>query len=337
MLGLARTPDRRDPARRRRGDGAERQFHYYPSPTTPIAPRVRLSSTATPFAANSIWNAQVAANAPLAPDSSALVRELERQVLHYGTWINTTSYSTPIYTVPASQPRVPVPGRWPDGLSVGRPPGRAFSRPACRFRQDARPAPGTDADLVVWQPSTDTMWEMWNARRVGSTWHARWGGRLDRVSHQPRLLHRSAGLGYRRNEPGAARRNDPNLRSARRPYRSCAGHFDSARAERRRRLAGTADRREPRQSGRDSRGDSLQAGPALDLSKLKPAARHADDRGGRPTATACSSEIRAGQSRSTASSRPSLGRIHIRDPAARSASSIRKRSPRHSRGSTSRW
>lgn len=153
-------------------------------PTTPIAPRVRLSSTATPFAANSIWNAQVAANAPLAPDSSALVRELERQVLHYGTWINTTSYSTPIYTVPASQPRVPVAYDGSTGYPSAARLARVFQA-GLPIPPGARPAPGTDADLVVWQPSTDTMWELWNARRVGSTWHARWGGRLDRVSTSP--------------------------------------------------------------------------------------------------------------------------------------------------------
>jgi hypothetical protein len=140
--------------------------------------------TRTPFAANSIWNAALPSRAPIASDSSTLIAELQRQVARYGTWINTDSYSTPIYTVSASQPRVPV---------VLDPPSTSASatRLSSTFRAGvpipvgARPAPGTDADLVVWQPSTNTLWELWNAQRVGSTWHARWGGRMGNVSRNP--------------------------------------------------------------------------------------------------------------------------------------------------------
>jgi hypothetical protein len=139
--------------------------------------------TDTPFAANSIWNASLAANAPLAPDSSVLVKELEQQISSYGTWINTDSYSTPIYTVPKSQPRVPV-TLDVSGYASATELASAFHA-GVPIPPTARPAPGTDADMVVWQPSTDTMWELWNARRVGATWHARWGGRMDDVSENP--------------------------------------------------------------------------------------------------------------------------------------------------------
>jgi hypothetical protein len=154
------------------------------SSTTPNPPSVVETAGTTPFARNSIWNAPLPANAPVAANSSVLVSELERQVARYGTWINTTSYSTPIYTVPASQPRVPVTLDMPTTNSSAAALSQAF-RAGVPIPSGARPAPGTDADLVVWQPSTDIMWELWNARRVADAWHARWGGRMNHVSKSP--------------------------------------------------------------------------------------------------------------------------------------------------------
>jgi hypothetical protein len=49
----------------------------------------------------------------------------------------------------------------------------------------AAPSAGSDSELVVWQPSTDTLWEFWGLSREGDGWHARWGGRLDQVSSGP--------------------------------------------------------------------------------------------------------------------------------------------------------
>ena len=138
----------------------------------------------TPFAASSIWNAPLAPNVPVAGNSAALVGELERQVSRYGTWINTDSYSTPIYTVAVSQPRVPVTLDTPPTNPSAAKLAGVF-RSGVPIPSSARPAPGTDGDLVVWQPTTDTMWEMWNARLVGKSWHARWGGRMDDVGRSP--------------------------------------------------------------------------------------------------------------------------------------------------------
>jgi hypothetical protein len=49
----------------------------------------------------------------------------------------------------------------------------------------ARPAPGSDRELVVWQPGTDTLWEFWRLRQSHGRWHATWGGQLDHVSTGP--------------------------------------------------------------------------------------------------------------------------------------------------------
>jgi hypothetical protein len=40
----------------------------------------------------------------------------------------------------------------------------------------------SDAHVSVWQPSTDTVWELWKTRRVGTDLQACWGGRIDHAS-----------------------------------------------------------------------------------------------------------------------------------------------------------
>lgn len=154
------------------------------APSRPPRRHPRVTARATPFAPDSIWNAPLAADAPIAPDSSVLVKDLIQQVVQYGAWINTYSYSTPVYTVPRSQRRVPVELDMPLTSPSAFELADAF-RAGVPIPPGARPAPGSDADMVVWQPSTDTMWELWNAQRLGSVWHARWGGRMNDVSSNP--------------------------------------------------------------------------------------------------------------------------------------------------------
>src|SRR5881397_1862424 len=60
------------------------------------------------FAPGSVWNARLAPGAPLDTRSAAYVSDLQRQVRGWGGWINTSSYSTPLYTVARDQPTVRV-------------------------------------------------------------------------------------------------------------------------------------------------------------------------------------------------------------------------------------
>src|SRR3954452_1778150 len=63
---------------------------------------------ATPFAATSVWNAELPANAPLDRRSRQLVREFSRQLATTAPWVATNKFSTPIYTVSAIVPKLPV-------------------------------------------------------------------------------------------------------------------------------------------------------------------------------------------------------------------------------------
>jgi hypothetical protein len=135
------------------------------------------------FSPKSFWNEQIPAGAALDPDSAPITAHLLKEVSHgysggMPPTINTTSYSPPIYTVAADQPTVRVAldrdGYAPDLES-------AFA--AVPLPDDARTAQGTDAELVVWQPATDTLWEFWRLRRSDDgVWKAAWGGRLEHVS-----------------------------------------------------------------------------------------------------------------------------------------------------------
>ena len=154
-----------------------------PAPVAPASARMPPtgSSSARFFAPDSVWNAPLADDAPLDRQSAAVVgafrAEIAREMtVRTGPWIATTEYSTPVYTVPAGQPRVRVTLDQPFGATLK---GAFASVP---LPDNARPASGTDAHLTVHQPSTDSLWEFWQLRRLSDGWHASWGGAMSGVS-----------------------------------------------------------------------------------------------------------------------------------------------------------
>lgn len=154
-----------------------------PKPSSPQRSCRQVGNSESPFACTSVWNARLSPDAPLSPRSSQYAAQLLSQVKEYGGWINTYSYSVPVYTVPREQARVPV------TLDTSG-PGSADEL-AQAFKQGvplppgAKAATGTDQHMVVWQPSTNTLWEFWHARRIDGIWHARWGGKMTNVSSSP--------------------------------------------------------------------------------------------------------------------------------------------------------
>jgi hypothetical protein len=132
------------------------------------------------FASNSCWQAKLPNNAPISGNTSAYVANIIGQVNKYGPWINTLTYSVPIYVVPADQPTVYVKLNKPGGAPIIDDLQTAWS--ATPLPPDAHPANGTDHHLVILQPSTGKMWEFWllvkEANSSGSFWSADWGGYL---------------------------------------------------------------------------------------------------------------------------------------------------------------
>jgi hypothetical protein len=184
-----------------------------PAPAPAPAP---VPAITRPFSPDSFWNRPLADDAPIDPMSAAYSADLRRQLGQWMPWINTTRYSSPVYTVPASQPTVRV-----KLDNVQKDLQAAWER--VPIPADARPAAGTDGTMVVWQPSTDTMWEFWQAQKRGDGWHARYGGKMSSVSTNP---------GYYVDQPrwGATATSLPFLGGLIRISELRAGHIDHALA-----------------------------------------------------------------------------------------------------------
>jgi hypothetical protein len=154
-------------------------------PTAPIEVPVEPVEPIGPFrffSASSIWNESVA-DAPVDPNSAAVMRAFnaliasEEQPGGDGPWINTTEYSVPVYTVPADQSTVTVKLHDHHRNAVLSSAWSAVPLP-----QNAQPAIGTDGELVVWQPSTDRLWEFWRLVHEADGWAATWGSAMQNVS-----------------------------------------------------------------------------------------------------------------------------------------------------------
>ena len=108
----------------------------------------------------------------------ALSQEVSRELeTDQGPSISTTSYSVPIYTVPAEQPTVSV--RLASRFVV---PALSAAWSAVPLPPSAAPAEGQDRHLLLWQPSSDRLWEFWHLSRTSTGWQAGWGGAMQSAS-----------------------------------------------------------------------------------------------------------------------------------------------------------
>jgi hypothetical protein len=96
--------------------------------------------------------------------------------------LNTSSYSAPIFTVPANQPTVNI--HWNNCQNQSEQAGLQPQLQNVPVPPNAYPSQGTDGDMVIYQPSTDTEWEFWKMAEdpTTGTWSACYGGRINHVS-----------------------------------------------------------------------------------------------------------------------------------------------------------
>jgi hypothetical protein len=133
------------------------------------------------FGSSSIWNKQLPADAPLDTGSASMIGAFDRVVAAeqgagVGPWIGTTDYSVPVYSVTAEQPTVTI------RLLHAPEPALSAAWRSVPLPPNAKPAAGHDGNLVVWQPSTDRLWEFWRLAHGAQGWHASWGGAIRKVS-----------------------------------------------------------------------------------------------------------------------------------------------------------
>lgn len=138
------------------------------------------------FSPGSFWYQEIPRDAPLHPNSANFVAEFLRQKkAYYGTVsINTTAYACPIYVVGPDVKPVEV-TEWDAQKKGFKDPRLAAQWSAVPIPDYAEPAEGTDAEMCVYQPSTDSLWEFWQARKVNGKWQACWGGGMTKVSENP--------------------------------------------------------------------------------------------------------------------------------------------------------
>jgi hypothetical protein len=145
----------------------------------PIAPP---SAPAAPFTDASPWYQRLPPAPPIQSGDgygAHLAWEVQRYYGHAS--LNTQTYAPTFYTVGPNQPTVVVTvsdchnrGTIDEVL--------AAQLSAVPIPDDAVIPPDADASMVIWQPSTDTVWETWKTARVNGQWQACWGGRLDHAS-----------------------------------------------------------------------------------------------------------------------------------------------------------
>ena len=138
------------------------------------------------FAESSFWYQAIPKDVPLHTNSANYVAEFLRQKkAYYGTVsINTKAYASPVYVVgPDVKPVVVT--EW-DGQKKGfKYPALEAQWTAVPIPDYAEPADGTDAEMCIYQPSTDSLWEFWLTRKVDGKWQACWGGGMKQVSKNP--------------------------------------------------------------------------------------------------------------------------------------------------------
>jgi hypothetical protein len=135
------------------------------------------------FSPTSFFNMPVPTNAPLDPNSAAIMSQFAKEAAEEGPKnelnIDTSAWSIPVYSVPASQPTVRV----RENKEVPMPELQSAWE-AVPVPSNAQPAQGLDKHLVIWQPSTDKLWEFYQFEWSSTGPQAVWGGAMERTSEQ---------------------------------------------------------------------------------------------------------------------------------------------------------
>jgi hypothetical protein len=184
--------------------------------TTLPPPTVGLRAVAT-----NPWYQQVPADAPIDPVGYGYGQEIADEIVQYyqHASLNDHNYTPSVYVVGPDQPTVPI-VMW-NCQSKGPTAIAAFNAmmAAVPVPSDAVIPADSDASIVVWQPSTDTVWETWKTQFVSGEWQACWGGKLTNASQN---------IGTYPYPYGASASGITQLAGLITPDELAAGHIDHA-------------------------------------------------------------------------------------------------------------
>jgi hypothetical protein len=137
-----------------------------------------------PYVAHSIWKKVLSTDVHPDALSKEYVANLVRMVPQYygAATITTGDYAVATYTAGSTTPRVTVKFSNCQNNWSSPPPDLMEQIGSVPIPSDAKPPTGTDHAMVIWQPSTDTVWELRQAEKRADGWYACWGGRITSAS-----------------------------------------------------------------------------------------------------------------------------------------------------------
>ena len=142
------------------------------------------------FSRSGPWNTKLPRDVPLASNSAAIVANIkEDKDNNFQVWaFNAHTWSSPVYRVGPHTPRL----RWTFSDCLGLP----HLAPVIADTLSSVPTPpgmlvsqGTDNEVAIYQPSTDTYWDFWRAEQdADGNWSACWGGKIENYSRNPGIF-----------------------------------------------------------------------------------------------------------------------------------------------------
>jgi hypothetical protein len=127
----------------------------------------------TRFASGSFWDTTVPGYVSLHPDSAPLVNNIVTQASSYGTSVSRDTGSSTVYEVDSGTPMVTV---VPYDCGNGIISGLASQWSAVPLPFYAVPAGGSTTQIVIYQPSSGSIWEFGHMRNISGQWQACTGG-----------------------------------------------------------------------------------------------------------------------------------------------------------------
>lgn len=135
------------------------------------------------FAPGSFWYREIPKSVTLHANSAGMTADFLRQVRSYygNVAINTSAYASPVFQ-PAAGIATSKVTQWDCQHKGYLDNGLAQQWASVPIPSYATPSDGTDGEMSIYQPASDTLWEFWQTRKVNGQWQACWGGRMSNVS-----------------------------------------------------------------------------------------------------------------------------------------------------------
>jgi hypothetical protein len=145
------------------------------------------------FSDNSFWYKEIPTDVTLHENSAGFVTDFLRQkTKYYGNVnINMTSYASPVYYTDNQKTTTVIEWNCQHKSSTDKSLAEQWAN--VPIPPYAIPADGTDAEMSIYDLSTDTLWDFWKVRNLQGQWQACWGGRILNASQSDGVFNKYYG------------------------------------------------------------------------------------------------------------------------------------------------